>query len=128
MFDAQTIELISRAPALEGLDLAALPQRLTDAYATIVATRVRLRRLAPGERALPEATVALLGEMRKLAFAHEALVSVLPERDDRAAAAFVAGAAHHVEFLRAGPFWNLRNPHTSVSTASRRKCPRRCCC
>ena len=46
MFDADTVALIARAPVLEGLDLAALPQRLTDAYASIVAARIRIRRTA----------------------------------------------------------------------------------
>jgi hypothetical protein len=37
--------------------------------------------------------------MRRIASAHEAFVSALPERDDRSAAAFVAGSAHHVCML-----------------------------
>ena len=37
--------------------------------------------------------------MRRLAFAFEGLVSVAPERENRAAAGFVAGTAHHVAIL-----------------------------
>ncbi len=47
MFDPETVGLIQQAPALEGLDLAALPQVLTDAFATVVAARIRLRTGTP---------------------------------------------------------------------------------
>jgi hypothetical protein len=103
MFDADTIALIADAPPLEGLDLEDLPQRLTSAYASIITTRVRLREITK-EQALPDDVAAILGEMLRLAFTYEAFVSALPEREDRAAAALVAGAAHHVRLLakRAG--------------------------
>ncbi len=39
--------------------------------------------------------------MRRLAFTYEALVSVVADRENRVAAAFVAGAAHHVTLLAA---------------------------
>jgi hypothetical protein len=92
MFDADTVALIRGAPALEGLNLEALPQLLTNAFATIVTTRTRLR-------ALPDETNEVIARMRKLAFAQEAYVAALPAREDRAAAAFVAAAAHHVCLL-----------------------------
>lgn len=98
MFDAETVALISRAPPLDGIDLADLPQRLTNAYVNIVSARIRLRDPAASE-ALPEDISKIIREMKRLAFSHEAFVSVLPERDNRAAAAFVAGGAHHVSLL-----------------------------
>ncbi|WJI61924.1 hypothetical protein NLY43_25470 [Mesorhizobium sp. C416B] len=105
MFDADTVALMASAPRLEGLDLADLPRRLTDAFAEIVSARIRLRQRAAAGRALPEAVEAIVKEMRRLAFSHEALVGVSPERENRAGAAFVAGAAHHVTLLadRVGP-------------------------
>lgn len=98
MFDADTVALISGAPALDGVNLAELPQRLTNAYASIVSARIRMRE--PGrDRALPEDIIKIVSEMKRLAFTHEAFVSVLAERENRAAAAFVAGTAHHVSLL-----------------------------
>ena len=106
MFDADTVALIAGAPALDGLDLEDLPQRLTNAYATIVASRVRLREMPEGG-GLPDEVADMVRQMRRLAFTYERFVSALPERHDRAAAAFVAGAAHHlcslVEQLAAQP-------------------------
>ena len=105
MFDADTVALITRAPALQGLDLAALPQRLTDAYASIVAARIRIRRTThtpsatPGAPATPEVTAETVSEMKRLAFTLEGLLSAVPEREDRVAAGFVAGTAHHVARL-----------------------------
>jgi DEAD/DEAH box helicase len=107
MFDADTVALIAGAPTLDGLDLAALPLRLTDAYASIVAARVRLREAAEEGAWLPIETVQTVAEMRRLAFTHEGLVAASPQRPDRAAAAFVAGAAHHIGLLAE----RLRNRH-----------------
>src|SRR5262245_13473186 len=98
MFDAETVQLIARAPPLDELDLERLPQRLTEIYAQIVAARVRLRHVA-AEGALPADIVQSIGEMRRLASANEAFVSTVPDRDNRAAAAFVAASAHHVCLL-----------------------------
>jgi hypothetical protein len=98
MFDADTVALISSAPPLPGLDLADLPQRLTDAYATLVAARIRIRELANGN-SLPDDITRLVRETNRLAFSQEALVSALGDRENRAAAAFVGGAAHHVALL-----------------------------
>src|SRR5665213_2760909 len=92
MFDPETIGLIQQAPPLEGLDLEALPQLLTNAFATVVAARIRLRTGAPDPAdAEFEGTLALLN---RLAAAQEAYVALLPDRENRAAAAFVAASAH----------------------------------
>ena len=94
MFDPITSALIAASPPLEGLDLEALPKRLTEAFADIVAARIRLR----GEETeqASETLKETLLEVRRLAAAHEAFVALLPERDNRAAAAFVAASAHQV--------------------------------
>jgi hypothetical protein len=92
MFDPETVTLIRQAPPLEGLDLVALPQLLTDAFATVVAARIRLRTGAPDPAGADvEGTPAMLA---RLAAAQEAYVALLPDRENRAAAAFVAGSAH----------------------------------
>lgn len=116
MFDADTIALISDAPELEGLDLSTLPEQLTDAYASIVTARVRLRELA-GTSQLPDDIAALVTQMRRIAFANEAFVSALPNRGNRASAAFVAGAAHHVS-LMATRMGRLEKPQTRVTIDS----------
>ena len=72
-----------------------LPDRLTAFYARIVTARLRLR---SGEDIDDEAIAELVVETRRLAFTNEALVSVSPNRDDRAAAAFVAATAHQLVF------------------------------
>lgn len=95
MYDSQTAALISSAPALEGLDLSELPQKLTNAYAAIVANRVRLRQLIGKDSNLDELS-EVLAEIKRLAFTNEALVSAIPNRADRSAAAFVAASAHHL--------------------------------
>ncbi|WP_377848687.1 DEAD/DEAH box helicase [Bosea sp. UC22_33] len=97
MFDPETIALIQRAPALEGLDLAALPQVLTDAFATVVAARIRLRTGTPE----PEGTevAQTLAMLTRLAATHEIYVALMPDRDNRAAAAFVAASAHQARRL-----------------------------
>src|SRR5882724_1564717 len=100
MFDPITTALIRTAPPLEGLDLEALPKRLTEAFADIVSARIRLRR-AGVEDVDPEAD-RTLNELRRLAAAHESHVALLPERENRAAAAFVAAAAHQACMLRRG--------------------------
>lgn len=92
MFDAFTTALIASAPQLEGLDIESLPKRLTEAFASIVSARLRLR--GDPDAKLPEDLVATLLEMRRIAASHEALVALLPEKENRGAAAFVAAAAH----------------------------------
>ncbi len=94
MFDPVTIQLIGGAPALDALDLEALPRRFTNVFAEIVAARVRLRGATAEDRS--ETLIELLDEMRRLAAAQELLVAAAPDRADRAAAAFVAGTAHQL--------------------------------
>ncbi|NJS13621.1 MAG: DEAD/DEAH box helicase [Sphingopyxis sp.] len=94
MFDPITSALIAASPPLEGLDLDALPKRLTEAFADIVAARIRLRGQDAEEAS--ETLKETLLEVRRLAAAHEAFVALLPERDNRASAAFVAASAHQV--------------------------------
>jgi superfamily II DNA/RNA helicase len=96
MYDPITSALISSSPALSGLDLGELPKRLTEAYAEIVASRISLRSPDGGT---PERLAATLSMLRRLAIAHEAYVALLPGRDNRRAAAFVAGSAHQAILL-----------------------------
>ena len=95
MFDPATISLIKAAPPLSSLDLEELPRRFTNAFAEIVAARVRLRGLRDVEDR-SEVLIALLDQMRRLAATQELLVATAPERSDRTAAAFVAGTAHQL--------------------------------
>ena len=99
MFDDPTIELIQAAPALDGLDAVSLPRTLTQAYAEIVAVRMRIRELA-NEHGDPSELLAdiksQLVVLQRLAFTQEAIASVEPEGLRRRAAAFVAGTAHYV--------------------------------
>lgn len=95
MFDPVTIDLINAAPPLRSLDLEELPRRFTNAFAEIVAARVRLRGAVNAERQ-SENLAELLDQMRRLAAAQELLVATAPERTDRVAAAFVAGTAHQL--------------------------------
>ncbi|MES2615293.1 MAG: hypothetical protein V4591_07760 [Bdellovibrionota bacterium] len=95
MFDSHTKNLISLAPSLDELNLDELAKELTKTYAYIVSERIRLRDLeqSPFEN---EDLHKTINKMRRLAFSYEAYVSFLPERQNRASAAFVAGSAHHV--------------------------------
>jgi len=94
MFDPVTSALITAAPPLTGLDLEDLPKRLTKAFADIVSARIRLRE-AKTENSSQELKNTLL-DMHRLAAAQEAFVSLLPDRENRSAAAFVAASAHQV--------------------------------
>ncbi|TBZ35723.1 DEAD/DEAH box helicase [Rhizobium leguminosarum bv. viciae] len=97
MFDPITSAIIASAPALSGLDLDDLPKRLTQAFSEIVAARIELRGQRRDEP--PEALVQTIREMQRLASAHESYVALLPDRDNRSAAAFVAASAHQVCLL-----------------------------
>lgn len=108
MYDPLTVDLIRRAPRLRDLDRDGLPDWLTESYATIVAERLRLR---TGEAADGEKLAELVARSRRLAFTNEALVSVSPDRDDRAAAAFVAATAHQLVF-------NAERIHTTEESSS----------
>lgn len=92
MFDPTTSALIRAAPPLEGLDLDGLPKRLTQAFADIVSARIRLRGAVADEQ--NEAIAATVAELRRIAAAHEAYAALLPDRENRASAAFVAASAH----------------------------------
>lgn len=92
MFDPTTEALIRAAPPLEGLDLDNLPKRLTEAFADIVSARIRLRDTAAEPE--DEALVATIAELRRIAATHEAYAALLPDRENRASAAFVAASAH----------------------------------
>ncbi|ACB97311.1 DEAD/DEAH box helicase [Beijerinckia indica] len=97
MFDPTTAALIRAAPPLEGLDLDNLPKRLTEAFADIVSARIRLRG-APAE-ADDEALLTTVAELRRIAAAHETYAALLPDRENRASAAFVAASAHQAVSL-----------------------------
>jgi superfamily II DNA/RNA helicase len=98
MFDNDTVELINSAPELDGLDLAELPKQLTEAYASIVSARICLREGAE-QAGLPDEVTEIVKRMTRLAFTHEAIVSASEDMENRVAAAFVAGSAHHVILL-----------------------------
>ncbi len=108
MYDPATAALIRSTPDLEGLDRESLPDQLTAAFAQIVAMRLRLRE---GNDVEDEELGKILREVRRLAFTNEALVSVSPERENRAAAAFVSGTAHQLYFNAE----RIRSPDAPVS-------------
>lgn len=95
MFDPSTAALIRSAPPLDDLDRDNLPDQLSETYSKIVTTRLRLR---SGEDVDTDELETLIAETRRLALTNEAFVSASPERDDRAAAAFVAATAHQLVF------------------------------
>lgn len=95
MYDADTARLIQSSPSLDGLNRERLPELLSDAFAKIAAARFRLR---DGDAADDEELIELIAEMQRLALTNEILVAVSPIREDRAAAAFVAGSAHQLCF------------------------------
>lgn len=92
MYDETTARLIRSTPDLPDLDRENLPDLLSRHYAEIVAARVRVR----------EDEDASLDDVIdfgiRLAQTNEALVAVTPQRDDRAAAAFVAATAYQLVF------------------------------
>lgn len=92
MFDPTTAQLIRAAPPLAGLDLDGLPKRLTEAYADIVSARIRLRGSRPEMD--DEGLMATIAELRRIAAAHETYAALLPNRVNRASAAFVAASAN----------------------------------
>lgn len=96
MFDPITTDLIRNAPAFAGLDLEQLPKRLTEDFAAIVSARIRLR---GGPSPDPVALPSTVAELRRIAAAQEAYAALLPDRQNRAAAAFVAAVAHQTMSL-----------------------------
>ena len=97
MFDPTTEALIRSAPSFQGLDLNNLPKLLTEAFADIVSSRIRLRG-APND-ADDDALQATVAKLRKIAFAQETYAALLPDRENRASAAFVAASAHQTVSL-----------------------------
>ena len=92
MFDPTTAALIRNAPALDGLDLEGLPKELTKAFADIVSARIRLR--GGADDADGNELAATLARLRRIAAANESYAAILPDRENRASAAFVAASAH----------------------------------
>jgi superfamily II DNA/RNA helicase len=118
MFDPITTALIQSAPAFDGLDIEGLPKRLTNAFADIVSARIRLRSASEtGDR---EELIQTLEELRRVAAAHEAYVTLLPDRDNRSAAAFVAASAHQACML-GGPADRMGS-HIDVASLSPEIC------
>lgn len=94
MYDQHATDLIKRAPIFGNINLDYLPKYFTDGYTQVVSYRLRLNSgfLAPDE--LKE----LLSEIEKIALTYESYVFLLSERENRAAAAFVAASAHQLLF------------------------------
>lgn len=93
MFDAETTSFIQSAVPLEGLDLAKLPQQLTQAYARVVSARLGAVNIGVGE--IPANWQSMISELRRIAETYEGLTIFLPEDDNhRPSCAFVAGSAH----------------------------------
>lgn len=97
MFDPVTSSLIATAPPLEGVDLNELPKEFTHAFADIVAARIRMRENL--DTRLSSELVDSLLRMQRIAATHEALVALLPDRENRGAAAFVAAMAYQTYAL-----------------------------
>lgn len=122
MFDPDTEALIRAAPRLDGLDVTRLPQRLTEAYARLVALRLRTEGAIAGQNLQQESDITSdLAELRRLANVYETLAVLLVEVETRRAAAFVAASAHHL-WARAARYGFLaarsRTPLSSQSISS----------
>lgn len=113
MYDADTSRLIQSSPALDGLNRERLPELLSDAFAKIAAARFRLR---DGDATDDQELIELVTEMQRLAYTNEILVAASPTRDDRAAAAFVAGSAHQLCFNAQRIGTTSEEPATYVDT------------
>lgn len=96
MYDRFTDELIRTAPSLDGLDRDRLPMMLTDAFARIVALRVRLE--VSGDLAVTQRTE--INEqilfLRRLANTYETLACLARDNETRRPCAFVAATAHQL--------------------------------
>ena len=92
MYDETTARLIRSTPVLPDLDRENLPDLLSLYYAEIVAARVRVRE--DKDASLDE----VINFGIRLAQTNEALVAIIPQRDNRAAAAFVAATAYQLVF------------------------------
>lgn len=94
MYDPETAALIQSAPELPHLDRESLPDELSRAFAEIASARVLLR---DGVDELPD-LVNTINFAKQLAQAYEALVSIDPNRENRAAAGFVAATAYQLVY------------------------------
>jgi hypothetical protein len=93
MFDAETTSIIQSAVPLEGLDLAELPQKLTEAYARVVSARLGAVNI--DAEGIPANWLSMIFELRRIAETYEGLTIFLPEDDNhRPSCAFIAGSAH----------------------------------
>ncbi len=91
MFDPITATFLRTAPAMPGLDPAAMPQMLTARYAELVARRLCAIDgepvIEPGENTWP---------LGRIADAYELITSIHGDEATRRAAAFVAGTAQQI--------------------------------
>ena len=92
MYDPQTAALIRQTPELPGLDREGLPDALSRAYAEIASARVMLREEEPSLEHLSET----IDFAQRLARTNEALLVASPDRENQAAAAFVAATAYQL--------------------------------
>jgi superfamily II DNA/RNA helicase len=97
MYDPDTAALIQSAPGLPDLDRESLPDTLSRAFAEIASARILLREGADHPVGLDE-TVDFA---KRLAQTYEALVSIDPNRENRAAAGFVAATAYQLVYQAA---------------------------
>ncbi|MBR9653583.1 DEAD/DEAH box helicase [Thalassovita aquimarina] len=109
MFDPVTLQLMSGAPELDGINQADIPKLLTEAYAQIVAARIRLKDFGGQDPDL-EALQSNIGLLSRLAATHEAFVATSRDRENRSSAAFVAGSAHHARVLYAKAIEGQKEP------------------
>lgn len=114
MYDPETASLIRSTPLLEGLNREELPELFSKTFAQIAAARIRLREA--NTETLDELKT-LVETMRRLAYTNEALVSVLPDRENRSSAAFVAATAHQL-CINADKLFLDRSPPTFVNSSS----------
>lgn len=94
MYDPTTSALIRSTPDLPDLDREALPDELSRAFAEIVSARVLLRE---GDDD-PVELIETIDFAQRLAHTNEALVSIDPKRENRAAAGFVAATAYQLVY------------------------------
>ena len=94
MYDPATVALIRSAPDLPELDRERLPDSLSRAFAEIASARVLLR---DGDDDTSE-LLATIDFAQRLAYANEAMVAIDPDRENRAAAGFVAATAYQLVY------------------------------
>jgi hypothetical protein len=89
MFDTESEAFIRSAPPVDGLDPQGLPERFTEAYAQLIAARVR----GEGTTPLPEGDAWSLSE---IADVYELIAVTTADPEVRNPAAFVAGTAQQL--------------------------------